>query len=208
MNKKSKNQIVDYYSRLVGKYGDDKKSLGRDKDNSLQARKFGFFEDIIKNDPNSSVLDIGCGLGHLCDFLRLRGWKGKYYGIDITSLMVQCAKKRLPNETFQCLDILTDRFEQKFDYVASIATLQHKPMYDEDPLVYLKEMIGKAYSLSNKALVFDVFSDRGDFFEKDHLYVQPAELLKYCYSLTSVLTLKNDYKSYQIMMFLYKNNCE
>lgn len=202
----SKKQIIDYYSGLVEKHGVNKKSLGRDRDASSQHTRFGFFADVIKNDPNSSILDVGCGLGHLCDFLRTQGWTGKYTGVDITYKMCECAKKRLPDEVILNVDILDDEFEEKFDYVACIATVQHKPIFDSDPVDYLKEMIKKLYSLTNKVLVFDVFSNRGDFFEEDHLYVEPAELLAYCYSLTKFLSLKNDYKPYQIMMFLHKNN--
>lgn len=204
MEIESKKQIIDYYSKLVEKYDNDKRSLGRDRDDSSQHRRFGFFTDIMKNDPDSSVLDVGCGLGHLCDFLRAQGWTGKYTGIDITPKMAACAKKRLPNEIILNIDLLYDKFEEKFDYVACIAALQHKPMFDSNPFDYLKEMVGKLFSLTNKVFVFDVFSNRGDFFEEDHLYVEPAELLNYCYSLTNFLSLKNDYKPYQIMMFLHK----
>jgi len=29
------------------------------------------------------ILDVGCGTCQLCDYLHNRGWRGKYYGIDI-----------------------------------------------------------------------------------------------------------------------------
>ena len=31
---------------------------------------------------NDSVLDIGCGVAHLYEFLKMGGWNGKYLGID------------------------------------------------------------------------------------------------------------------------------
>ena len=33
-------------------------------------------------EDNDSVLDIGCGVAHLYEFLKMGGWNGKYLGID------------------------------------------------------------------------------------------------------------------------------
>jgi hypothetical protein len=40
------------------------------------------------------------------------------------------------------------------------------------------------------------------------LYVDPAHLLNYCYSLSSRLAFKNDFRPYEIMVYLYKETAQ
>ena len=41
----------------------------------------------------ANVLDVGCGNGRLRAFLRARGWRGRYVGIDnSTGLLAEAAK--------------------------------------------------------------------------------------------------------------------
>mgnify|MGYP001232554218 CR=1 FL=1 len=116
-------------------------------------------------------------------------------------------KKRLPKDTLICGDILADPrdggFTGEFDYVFCGATVQHKPKF-VDPLEYLESMIAVMFRMAKKGLAFDVFSNRVDFEDPITLYVDPAHLLDYCYSLSSRLTFKNDFRPYEIMVYLYK----
>ena len=38
------------------------------------------YEAGINN--NDSILDVGCGVGHLHRYLKTQGWSGKYLGFD------------------------------------------------------------------------------------------------------------------------------
>jgi len=48
--------------------------------------------------PNSSVLDFGCGPGHLAAILTAR--KIKYHGVDFSEAALKKARKRAPKTTF------------------------------------------------------------------------------------------------------------
>lgn len=205
MDNKSKREMNDYYSKLLDIHGASRKALGRGFEDSYQQdQKFALLAGNNKISSQASILDVGCGLGYLCEFFRAQGWQGSYTGVDINPMMIKAAKKRLPKEQFYCLDILTSQFDHNHDYVFCVATIQHKPRYSSEPDGYLKEMISKMFSFVNKALVFDVFSDRAEYYDEDNLYVNPVDLLSYCYSITDRLVFRNDYRAYQIMVYLYK----
>jgi SAM-dependent methyltransferase len=48
-------------------------------------------------EPNSAVLDLGCGHGNLRAALRLRGWNGHFIGVDVSDLAIETAKKSKDN---------------------------------------------------------------------------------------------------------------
>jgi len=118
--------------------------------------------------------------------------------------MIIATKKRLPNDEHLCIDILNDPLDRTFDYVFCGATIQHKPAYG-DPQKYFDNMVREMFRLANRGVAFDSFSTRVDYRDNDKLYVDPIHLLRLCYSLTSRLVLRNDYRPYEVVVYLYTN---
>jgi len=202
MDPKSREDIRKYYASFVDKYGHNFRALNH-KSAKQQERVYSLLAAIEPISVNSSMLDVGCGLGYLCDFMRSHGWQGAYLGIDICPEMISSAQSRLPNEHFKCLDILTDKPTEQFDYVFCGATIQHKRKFD-DATIYYRQMVSYMFRLAKKGLAFDVFSDRVDFREDVNLYVSPMELLQFCYTFTTRIIIRNDYSPFQIMVYMYK----
>jgi SAM-dependent methyltransferase len=68
---------------------------------------------ITKDD---TVLDLGCGLGHLTDFIEERGYDlSKYTGLDINKRYVEICEERKPGVRFVCGEIFD--LNESFDYV-------------------------------------------------------------------------------------------
>ena len=203
MDLKSKRESNRHYSKLLKEHGKSIRALNY-KVPRQQLYRFSLLADLGPISPDSSFLDVGCGLGHFCDFLRSHGWTGKYTGIDINPDMIGAAKvDHHANDRFLCCDILSEDFEECFDYVVCGATIQRKPKYS-DPKRYYQRMIKKMFSLTRKALAFDIFSNRVNFRRDINLYADPFELLEYCYSFTTRVVLRNDYRPYEIMVYMYK----
>ena len=204
--------MIGHYSRLLEKHGPFIEALGDkypDPQIPLEHSASEILESSVKRYANltniepiargSSVLDVGCGLGYLCDYMREAGWHGAYTGVDINPDMIAAAKERLPGEEFICADILTDGFHQQADYVFCGGTVQIRPRFT-DPKAYLHEMIRKMFSLAEKGLAFDVFSTRVDYMDdEDKLYTDPVDLLRFCYGLTPRIMLRNDCRPYEFL---------
>ena len=207
MDNRSKELISKQFNNLVLKHQCSMESLHSTKSTYTrehQEIKFSYVMKVLKE--KDSLLDIGCGLGDLCLYCRNHGWTGRYTGLDISDKMVAFTKDRLKNDEIFEVDILEDNYNDKHDVVVSISTIQQKPLY-EDGEIYLKNMIEKMFMLSNKSIIFDVFSNKFvDYVREGNLYVDPINLLNYCYKLSNRLLLINEYNPHQLMMILHKKS--
>jgi SAM-dependent methyltransferase len=70
---------------------------------------------------NSSVIEIGCGTGELLAALN----PSRGLGIDISSQMIEIARRNFPHLRFEVSDFEDLQVEEKFDYVVVVETIGH-----------------------------------------------------------------------------------
>jgi SAM-dependent methyltransferase len=80
------------------------------------------------------LLDMGCGTGRWADILRPEGID--YHGIDISSSMIEIARREHPSDSFGKFDGLAIPFEDgRFDIVMSLAVLHHNAYPRQETLL-------------------------------------------------------------------------
>lgn len=84
---------------------------------------FEFFKPYLHK--QNDILDIGCGNGRLIEFLK--PYIFAYMGVDLSDGLLQEARNKYAEYSFQQGDILTMDIDQKFDVIFSIAVLNHIP---------------------------------------------------------------------------------
>jgi len=74
---------------------------------------------IMRHNPNSSVLDVGCGNGDFLRYLKKKKLGGRLTGIDL--------HENAPIEGIEFIDndFFTIDFDRQFDAVVSLATIEH-----------------------------------------------------------------------------------
>tara|TARA_R100000152_G_C6782015_1_gene218014 strand:+ start:6546 stop:7238 length:693 start_codon:yes stop_codon:yes gene_type:complete len=100
----------------------DKEAEGYD---SLYKTKINYVEDniiadLLRSEISSKdfILDIGCGTGH---GILLGGIKKhQYLGIDLSSGMVEFARKKFPEHSFEVCDMFKYSSEAKFSIILGI----------------------------------------------------------------------------------------
>jgi trans-aconitate methyltransferase len=88
--------------------------------------------DLLAPQPGESILDVGCGTGHLTAQIAQRG--AAVVGIDSSAAMVERARAAYPQLDFRLADATDLRFERAFDAVFSNAALHWIPRASQ-PLV-------------------------------------------------------------------------
>ena len=115
------NLIAEDFSRTRGQMWEELKFLGE-----------------YVND-GEKILDLGCGNGRLYELLKRK--LIDYYGVDNSERMIEIAKGRYPQISFQVADALNLPFpENFFDKIISIAILFHIPS-EEFRLQFLRESL-------------------------------------------------------------------
>ena len=77
---KRKEKIREYYLPKLNYEKSESGCLGWENQEAQELR-FKVLERVIF--PHASILDVGCGLGNLYDYLRNRGYNFGYTGVDI-----------------------------------------------------------------------------------------------------------------------------
>jgi trans-aconitate methyltransferase len=77
--------------------------------------------DLLAPQPGESVLDLGCGTGHLTAEIAATG--ARVVGIDRSAEMIAEAKAKYPAIEFQVVDATQLHFDRQFDAVFSNAAI-------------------------------------------------------------------------------------
>jgi len=151
--------IARYYERLLRQHGHSRQALAErssDKDMEFYQRLF----DGIELPARLSVLDIGCGMGDLLDFLQLRSATVEaYLGIDLVGQFIEiCENEYLPPCRFQKVNFVSAAFhpDERFNLVVNMGVLVSRVFQYEQ---YLEYCIRKMIALSDKYVVFNVITE-------------------------------------------------
>lgn len=78
-------------------------------------KEFSQYDDLLKRYQATSVLEIGCGSGHLAK--RFTAQQYDYLGVDISPQMLEIARNRCPEARFEQGDMRTLSTNRLFDAV-------------------------------------------------------------------------------------------
>ena len=83
--------VTAHYEKTLATHGVTAKGVDW-KDADGQRLRHRQFLRLIADDPDASVLDVGCGYGDFLTFIRAHGHRGRYIGIDVAPAMVEAAR--------------------------------------------------------------------------------------------------------------------
>jgi SAM-dependent methyltransferase len=151
--------VARYYSNLLLQFGASPQAL--DERSDLKEHLFydHLFNGVVLA-PTLSVLDIGCGMGNLIEYIQGRGVQiSDYQGIDLVQHFVDvCREKYGRPFVFHQANFVSDSFlpAQSFDLVVNMGVLVSRVLLYEQ---YIEYSIKKMIQLSNKYVLFNVITD-------------------------------------------------
>lgn len=201
--------IVRYCEDSFDKYGDCHKGLAWPNLEDTKVR-YQVMLDIIKEQEKVSILDFGCGLGHLYQYILDKQDQNKidYCGLDLSDIFIGKCKEKYPTVDFICLDILKEGIEKvpQVDYAVfnGVFTVKRELTHEEMEK-YLYEMLINIFPKVNKGIAFNVMSKVVDW-ERDDLFHMPLDPLSVFLTknLTRHFVIRNDYGLYEYTVYVYK----
>ena len=185
------------------KYGYDPRALwmtGKQE----QLLRMEVLADIEPNWENQSVLDVGCGFCDLVDVLRLRGFSGRYVGVDITDEVIKIARKRHPDLEIINRDIMLSPFSERFDYVFASGTFNL--IFCEDMLGFVSKILQAMFEHSIIGVGVNYQSTYVDYQHPEAHHTDPAWIFNEAKNLTKRVLLRHDYMPYEFAIYLWRDD--
>jgi SAM-dependent methyltransferase len=205
----SKTDLIRAYRERLQTHGPGSEAVQYADRDSHYAR-FAVLADV---DPDmTSVLDVGCGLGDFCHYLRARGNSARYHGVDIVPEFVDLANTSFAGDAAaqaSVLDAETGELPTGHDY-AVLSGVFNNTM--KDNWGFMTRTLDRMWAAADRGIAFNAMSTYVDYRDPDLYYVDPMELFAYCKSkLGGHPVLRHDYTvrpggfPFEFAMYVYKS---
>lgn len=195
-----KEHLISYYDRLLALHGDSPAALRWTPKG--QRIRYGVLLEIAEDLGGRKVLDYGCGKGDFYGFLKEKGIKTDYCGLDINPSLIELAQRKYPECRFRVLDIEEEDLSEDFDYVFICGVFNNRVEGAKDAML---SVASKLFMHTREGLALTGISSYACEKDIDINYVLPEEITGYAIKhLTPYVVLKHDYVPYDFTLFLYR----
>lgn len=154
-----------------------------------------------------SLLDVGCGYGHLYSTACDLSIPLDYHGIDLCADMIATARARHPSATWHVGDLFGFAKPRSFDYLVSNGVLTQKldvPFPDMDR--YARTLVQAMFAACRCGIAFNLMTTRVNFTQSHLYYKSPVEFLAWCMEeVTPCVRLDHSYRAYDYTLYLYRD---
>lgn len=179
--------LQQHYRNLFNQYGDSFKAA-QWADETSQEKRFKILIEIA-DIRNSSILDFGCGTGHLATYLKKLGIPVEYTGVDIVKELIDCAKEKHTDHSFYLSEELVT---QQYDYIFISGVFNNKLLNNRD--FYKKQLI-KLLPYAKKGIAFNMLSHYVDYYDDNLFYEKPESVFGFIKKeISPFVVLRNDYE--------------
>lgn len=199
--------IIKHYENCLEKHGDTALGVDWHDKEDVVKKRYQIMLDIIPNNETKTLLDFGCGLGHLLEYIKENNLTHiEYNGLDISKKFIDVVSKKFNDTKFYHLDILGDNSIPQFDYIIMNGIFTEKrELSFEEMFEYFQKLLSVVFKKCNSGVAFNVMSKEVDW-EREDLFHLPMNLLAgfLTKNLSRNFIIRNDYGLYEYTVYLYK----
>jgi SAM-dependent methyltransferase len=217
LNNPYESRQNEFFSGLFKRHGDNYKSLhwGSTQTQILRFVELLRITSYFQVKPPVSILDFGCGLGHLYKYFKdneyLRDRQIEYTGVDINEDFISQDKIKYPAADFR---VKTDEiYKEKFAFVFCSGVFNLKFDPDFDIVKYYTAELAKLFSIAEKGVAVNFQSIDGIGFIpetckeselKKFYFHDPDEVMKNLKSITGKIEISKNYLPNDFTVYLLK----
>lgn len=189
------------YNDRYDLYGNNLKTVGWGTSDDQILR----FEILFRglNPKGKTILDVGCGLGNLIDYLdKVTGGDFNYIGVDIAEKLISAAKEKYsrPNVKFYAEDVFLDILNP-VDISVLSGALSLKTTGIEE---YACETMKRMFELSKEAACLNFLSKYVDFETEKNQHYSPEIIFSTAKEFSKRVIIYHDYPLYEFTIQVLK----
>lgn len=188
----------EFYNERVRNYGPNSKTVGW-RDETQQNHRFEVLLDGL-NLADAKVLDIGCGLGDLVNFLRNKNINiDSYLGIDVSGEMIKLAKELHPDMKYDFVHTPFSDFwfSTKFDYMVMSGALNLRNDLGDYDRIKDFFSFAKNFLTPTGFVCANFLSDEVDYMQVHHQHYNAQSTVDFLKEEWSNVRLIEDYGLYE-----------
>jgi len=170
--------------------------------------RFNMITNIMRDDNNFSVHDVGMGVADLFQFMKNRFPEKSftYSGTDILKEYYDEAQNRYPECNFYLRDIAEEVFEDHYDYLVMSGIFhQRRDSSIRDWERFAENIIYNSFNMCNKGIAFNFISPFVDFYQTQVYYANLPKLLNFINDdLSRFFTILHNSPLFEFTVFVYK----
>lgn len=196
------DKLIELYGESYAKHGNSLQTLF-----NLKGRHKERFDAITKYVKNTeSVLDYGCGFGHLKSYFDQSNTKVIYSGCDIMKEFVYENNKKIGNHFFHIQS--HKDVTESYDHVVLVTVFNllyrnsSAEQYED-----VKNVLTQLFSKTKKVLSVDFMTDQVDFIGANSYHQNLIEFYNFCFAnLTRRIVIDQSYMPYEYTVHLFKDD--
>jgi SAM-dependent methyltransferase len=204
------HELIDHYEACLEKHGDTHRGVDWPNEADALKRYRVMLELVATPRPGNrtTLLDFGCGAGHLLDYLRATHSEAiEYLGLDASPKFVALCQQKFPGVDFFLQDILADDTPlPAVDYAVLNGVLTEKRgLSQEKMLDYAAKLLERVFASVRVGMAFNVMSWHVDWRRNDLFHVPfdtMAELVRE--RLSPHYRFRADYGLYEYTTYVYR----
>ncbi|MEP3299046.1 MAG: class I SAM-dependent methyltransferase [Pseudoruegeria sp.] len=198
--------LISHYRSLLAAHGPSAQAV-QWADTATQAARFSVLTDIAPD--LGRVLDVGCGLAHLHDFLRAKGHEGSYHGVDIVPEFINHATEKFKKHPNASANLITENTPLPYCDYAILSGVFNNKM--DDNWGFMTTTLRRMFEAADRGIAFNAMSSHVDFHDEKLFYVDPMKVFNFCKTeLGGHPTLRHDYAlreggfPFEFAIYVYK----
>ena len=192
-------------------YGDSFRGAGYTKSPEEAAERYALMLDVVREtDRPLTVLDLGCGLAHLLDFMEASPLYRnlRYVGLDISPRYLDAARVKHPQHEFLLMDVLSaDDTLPVFDYVILNGVFNYRGPIEQSRMVeYWEQLTTLAYRHCRSGIAFNVMSTLVDWERSDLFHLPIDTMSTFVWKhLSRHFVVRHDYQAFEYTTYVYRH---
>ena len=199
------DKIKKLYQKSFDSYGDSPSSVMNPK--ARYAKRYKVLDDFITLE-NRSILDYGCGIGLLCNYLSNNKFKFRYTGVDMVPEFINFCQNKFPPKNKFKLVSPSEKIINNFDIIFMSGVFNLKT--DENSQFskkYVFQRLKELFDLTNEILICDFLSSEVDFQQPDAQHFSIDEVSSFCFNnLGRKFAIRHDLLPYEFSLIIFKDS--